>query len=280
MTDEADQWPAAAALAYLGAAGVFLLVSPLDAATAVPLAVIAGATLGRPVAGSRLTRELHLPAGRGALILRAAIVVVAVAALAGIAALAVQYYRADRQMAAYERTGSVTALEHAAALFSWEPMYPLEAGGRVWRQGLADGDQALVSHGAALLHDGISRDPTGAIGYAELERLAIAQGKQAQVAQPARDGLRWNPGHPVLEGLWAYAAVDVLVHHGSQALARSIADAVAALPPASPDAWHWLAAVRGALGDKAGAAAAAARAEQLAPHISDARYKRRLLSGL
>ena len=280
MTDEAAQWPAAAALAYLGAAGVFLLVSPLDAATAVPVAIVAGATLGRPVPGSRLTRALRLPAGRGALVLRVAVVVVAVAALVGIAVLAVQYYRADRQMGAYQRTGSATALERAAALFPWEPMYPLEAGARLWRQGVTDHDQALVSRGAGLIRDGIGRDPTGALGYADLERLAIAQGKQAQVAQPARDGLRWNPGHPVVEGLWAYAAVDVLVHHGSPALARSIADAVAALPPASPDAWHWLAAMRGALGDKAGAAAAAAQAKQLAPHISDARYKRRLLSGL
>jgi predicted Zn-dependent protease len=183
-------------------------------------------------------------------------------------------------MGTYQRTGSLTALEHAAALFPWEPMYPLEAGGRLWRAGMTNGDQAQVSRGNDLLRDGISRDPTGAIGYAELERLAIAQGKQAQAAQPARDGLRWNPGHPVLEGLWAYAAVDVLVNHGSQALARSIVDAVVALPPASPDAWHWIAAVRGALGDKAGATAATVRATQIAPHISDARYKRRLLSGL
>jgi O-antigen ligase len=281
VTDETDRWPAAAALVYLGAAGVFLLVSPLDAVTAVPLAVIAGATLGRPVAGSRLTRELCLPARRlGVLVLRVAVIAVTVAALAGVTALAIQYFRADRQMGAYQRNSSVTALEHAAALFPWEPMYPLEAGGHLWRQGVTNSDQAQVSRGAALLHDGISRDPTGGIGYAELERLAIAQGQQAQVAQPARDGLRWNPGHPVLEGLWAYAAVDVLVHHGSPALARSIADAVAALPPASPDAWHWLAAVRGALGDKAGAAVAAAHAKQLAPHISVARYKRRLVSGL
>jgi predicted Zn-dependent protease len=228
-----------------------------------------------------LTRELCLPARRlGVLVLRVAVIAVTVAALAGVTALAIQYFRADRQMGAYQRNSSVTALEHAAALFPWEPMYPLEAGGHLWRQGVTNSDQAQVSRGAALLHDGISRDPTGGIGYAELERLAIAQGQQAQVAQPARDGLRWNPGHPVLEGLWAYAAVDVLVHHGSPALARSIADAVAALPPASPDAWHWLAAVRGALGDKAGAAVAAAHAKQLAPHISVARYKRRLVSGL
>lgn len=279
--DEADQWPAAAGLAYLGAVGVFLLVSPLDAVTAVPLAVIAGATLGRPRADSCLTRELQLPVRRrGALVLRVAVVAVAVAVLAGVAVLVAQYYRADRQMGTYQRTGSLTALEHAAALFPWEPMYPLEAGGRLWRAGMTNGDQAQVSRGNDLLRDGISRDPTGAIGYAELERLAIAQGKQAQAAQPARDGLRWNPGHPVLEGLWAYAAVDVLVNHGSQALARSIVDAVVALPPASPDAWHWIAAVRGALGDKAGAAAATVRAKRIAPHISDARYKRRLLSGL
>ena len=278
--DETERWPAAAALAYLGAAGVFLLVSPLDAVTAVPVAIVAGATLGPPVAGSRLTRQLRLPARRGALVVRATVVAVAVAILVGMTVLAVQYYRADREVGDFQRTGSLAALERAAALFPWEPMYPLEAGGHEWRKGLTSGDPALVARGAALIHDGIARDPTGALGYAELERLAIAQGEQSQVAQPARDGLRWNPGHPVLEGLWAYAAVDVLVDHGSPALARSIIAAVVALPPASPDAWHWIAEARAALGDKAGAAAAAARAEQLAPHISDARYKSRLVSGL
>ena len=47
---------------------------------------------------------------------------------------------------------------------------------QLWRQGSPTTTAALVDRGSALLDRGIERDPTGPLGYADLARLAIAQG--------------------------------------------------------------------------------------------------------
>ena len=51
------------------------------------------------------------------------------------------------------------------------------------------------------------------------------------------------------------------------------------LPVDSPDGWHWLGRTRSARGDAEAAAAANAKAAQLAPELTDAAYERRLETG-
>ena len=269
-----------AGLSYLAASAAFLLVSPLDLTVAVPVAAVAAVTCGAPAAEGRLSWRLPQGVWRSSAtpltVLAVALVGVAlVAALVG----GVQWYRADRAFAQAARAGSPAGMEKAASLWRWEPFYALEAGAQTWREGLAAKDAEAVARGRALVQRGIARDRTGALGYADLARLDVAEGRLAEAVAELRAGLRWNPHHPALQGLWGYAALSAQTQVKDEALAGELLAGLQGLPADTPDAWYWISRVLGARGDVAGAAEARARATQLAPPLGSRRYGQRLLHG-
>ncbi len=177
------------------------------------------------------------------------------------------------------RANSALGMEQAASLWGWEPFYSLEAGAMTWRDGLAAQDASAVARGRALVEQGIERDPTGALGYADLARLDIAQGRLTQAVGELRSALRWNPHHPALQGLWGYAALIAQTEQKDEALAGELLAGLLSLPADTPDAWYWIGRVRAARGDASGAAEARARAKELAPALGSGRYQQRLLRG-
>jgi O-antigen ligase len=269
-----------AGLSYLAATAVFLLLSPLDPTVAIPATLVAAVTCGAPTGAGRLSwrpPERIWRTSATAFIVIAAMVVGAALVVAVVAG--VQWYRADQAFAASARVESATGMAQAAALWSWEPFYALEAGGKTWRQGLATKDAAAVVRGRTLVQQGVGRDPTGALGYADLARLDIAQGRLAQAVAELRAGLRRNPHHPALQGLWGYAALVAETEQKNDALSGELLAGLRRLPADTPDAWYWISRTLAARGDAAGAAAARARAKDLAPALGSWRYEQRLLSG-
>ncbi len=269
-----------AGLSYLAAATVFLLVSPLDPTVAVPVVLVAAATCGAPASARRWSWRLSDQVWHSrATVLTALAAVLAGAALVAAVVGGVQAYRADRALAASARTNSAVGIEQAATLWSWEPFYSLEAGAKTWRDGLIAQDASAVARGRALVEQGIERDPTGALGYADLARLDIAQGRLTQAVNELRSGLRWNPHHPALQGLWGYAALIAQTEQKDETLASELLAGLQSLPADTPDAWYWISRVRAARGDASGAAEARARAKELAPALGSWRYRQRLLRG-
>jgi hypothetical protein len=189
----------------------------------------------------------------------------------------VQWYRADRDFAAFTRGGSAGAGERAADLWRWEPFYALEAGAHVWREGLAAGDQATISRGRRLVGRGLALDKTGPLGPADLARLELSQGDTASAVARLRPGLRWNPSQPVLQGLWGYTALAAQTSLKEPATARRVLAGLRELPVDTPDGWYWISRTLAASGDTSGAAVARTRARELAPHLGSWRYRQRLL---
>ena len=270
------------ALALVGGALVFLLVSPADPIVVVPAALLVGAGLGEPRAGGRAVWTIPaLPPARGS---RGALVTLAVWALpavgaAGVvmaAAVGVQYYRADLAFSAAARNADPAPARRAARLFPWEPLYLLEAGAQTWH---ADQRQGRASpEGEALVRRGIDRDPTGAMGYADLARFEIGGGRFAAAADDLRPGLRWNTHNPILEGLWAFAAASA-GRAGDKATADSLLGSLRSGGPISPDGWFWMSVAYRVLGERGEATAAMAAAKRLAPFLTTSLFERRLLGG-
>ncbi len=268
---------------FLTAAGVFLLVGPLDIAFAVPMALIAGLALPvKPTAGSRAWTPSAF--SRPAVAEGTWIVMTAVLCLGAVvtAVFGTQYLRADRALAEFARSGSPSAARRAHDLFPREPFYALEAGAAIWREAASAAPDGTVEEndgtrdGETLVRAGIACDPTGPLGYTDLARFHMTTGRFDLITEDVASGLRWNPHHPVLEGLWAYAAVLALSRSQGTAAAM-LYDALQEADPRSPDAWHWTSAYLTAIGDERGAKAAAQRAADAAPRLTDRGYKRRLL---
>jgi hypothetical protein len=268
-----------AGLSFLAATTVFVLVSPLDVAVAVPAVLVAAVTCGAPAATRRLSWKppQRIWRTRGAALTGLA-AGLACAALLMTVVGGVQWYRADRAFAESLRANSTAGLVKAASVWSWEPFYSLQAGAKTWREGLAAQDEAVVARGRALIQGGIAHDPTGALGYADLARLDIAQGRLTEATAELRAGLRWNPHHPVLQGLWGYAALSAQ-ERKDEPLASELLAGLQDLPADTPDGWFWISRVLGARGDAAGAATARACAAELAPALGAWRYRQRLLQG-
>jgi O-antigen ligase len=269
-----------AALAYLAACVVYLLVSPVDLVVVAPLALIVGAAIGPPAGEGRLVWRLP-PAG-GPTAARA-VWVGLLGATGALFVLAVVggalFWSADRAMAEFAAGDDPQAIRNAHERFPWEPLYALEAGARLWREGLGTHDTGLIEEGRALTQTGIDLDRTGPMGYADLARLAIAEGRLEDVPDLVRSGLARNPGHPVLQGLWAYSAFHAAVETKDQALSARLLESVEAYGPTTADAWHWIGMTYLARGDKRASDEALARARKLAPKISAKRYEKRLLRG-
>jgi O-antigen ligase len=266
------------ARAYLLAALVYLVVSPLDLVILAPVA-IAAALLCPPRREGRFAWRLGKGEGAGAA--RAAAVVMAVAGVVlvvGVVWAGQRAWRADRAFTDTARTRTWQGAARAAELAPWEAFYALEAGSRRWRDGLSSVDPPQIARGKSELERGVAADPTGPEGYADLARLAIAQDRYSAAVAQLRKGLRWDPHQPVLQGLWAVAALSAQATKDPSG-AAGIAGRLESLPPDTPDAWFWLAAYRRATGDSAGAAKAAAEATRLAPGLTKHRYRQRLLRG-
>ena len=88
-----------------------------------------------------------------------------------------------------------------------------------------------------------------------------------------------NPHHPALQGLWGYAALSAQTQVKDEALANELLAGLQSLPADTPDAWFWISRALAARGDAVGAAAARARAKELAPALGSRRYGQRLLHG-
>jgi len=263
-----------AARAYLLAAFVYLLVSPLDLAVLAPAAV-AAALLCPRLTQRRFSWRLGNDGGSAN---RATAVVLAVAGVVLLVATMFagqRAWRADKAFSDTARTRTWEGAGRATDLAPWEAFYALEAGARRWRSGLEAGDEDEVTQGKALLERGVRADPTAAHGYADLARLAIARGDLEEAVDQLRTGLRWNPHHPVLQGLWAVAAITA--QPDDPEAAAQIATELESLPADTPDAWFWLGEYRRARGDDAGARRAREEAARLAPLLSEHRYEQRLL---
>ena len=272
-----------AAAVFLTAAGVFLLFGPLDIAFAVPMVLIAGLAL--PVTpttglGARMLPAFSRPAvARGAWIATTAVLCLGVAVTAVFGA---QYLRADRALAEFARSGSLTTARRAYDLFPREPFYALEAGAATWREAASPGPDGAVEandgtrEGEALVRAGIACDPTGPLGYTDLARFHMTTGRFDLITDDVTQGLRWNPHHPVLEGLWAYAAA-LALSRSQRAAAAMLHDTLQEADPRSPDAWHWTSAYLTAIGDERGAKEAARKAADAAPRLTDRDYEQRLL---
>ena len=263
------------ARAYLLASFVYLLVSPLDLVVLAPVAVAAAVSCP-PRREGRLVWGLGRGEGAGAAhAVTAALAVLGVVLLVGAVWAGQRAWRADRAFTDTALTRTWAGAARAAHLAVWEAFYALEGGARQWRSGLEAGDDADTAAGEALLERGVSADPTAPDGYADLARLAIADGELETAVARLREALRWNPDQPVLQGLWAVAALTA--QEEDAGLAEELAARLEALPPSAPDAWYWLAEYRQAIGDVTGAREAREEAARLAPGLTRARYKQRLL---
>jgi tetratricopeptide (TPR) repeat protein len=274
--DDQSGWPLAGlpARAYLLAAFVYLLVSPLDVVVLAPVTV-AAALLCPLTREGRFVWILGRDGAGTARTVTVALAVLGVVLMAGALWVGQRAWRADRAFTDTARTRSWEGAERASRLASWEAFYALEAGARRWRNGFESGDDADMRSGQALLERGVVADPTAPDGYADLARLDIATGDLERAVSRLREGLRWNPHQPALQGLWAVAALTARKEDAD--LAAELAGQLEALPPSTPDGWYWLAEYRQVTGDIAGAREAREEAARLAPELSRARYKQRLL---
>jgi tetratricopeptide (TPR) repeat protein len=262
------------ARAYLLATLVYLLVSPLDLVVLAPAAV-AAALLCLPLERGRFAWRLGRDGGNANRIAAALLGVASVVLLVTTIYVGQRAWRADEAFSDTARTRTWDGAARASALAPWEAFYALEAGARRWRSGLEAGDNAAVQDGKDRLERGVGADPTAADGYADLARLAIARGRFDEAVDQLRAGLRWNPHHPVLQGLWAVAAVTA--QRDVPEVAAKIAKELESVPADTPDAWFWLGEYRQGRGDVAGARRARQEAARLAPWLSERRYEQRLL---
>ena len=266
-----------ATLVYLLGTGLFLLVSPVDATVMVPVVLLGALACGAPVAAQKLTWTLPTPSSPAvARSLWTAAAVAVAAVLLGAAWLGVSWWRADRTFLHAVREDSATEARRAADLWRCEPLYPLQAGVMTWRAGQKHDDAADVAAGRDLLHRGVRLDPTDGLGYADLARLDLTGDDVQAAVGTLRRGLAWNPHHPILQGLWGYAAFVAQSKLQRPDQAASLVADLRRLPLDTPDGWYWVAGVLSARGDDSEAAAALARANALAPKLTAWRYRHRL----
>jgi O-antigen ligase len=268
------------AIAFGIAMLAFLVVSPVDMAEVFPFMLVLGLGLGAPDRGSRLCWGHRLPgSARARSLVRAGIALVAVAVFGIAVLLGARFFLADRALSTAYATFNAPQARHAASLFPWEPAYQLEAGAQTWRAALDAHDGHMRDSGRAFVERGITLDQSNASGYADLARLELAQGKVPAAVAYLRTGLESNPGHPVLEALWGYAAGYAVTSLHDGDLGARILASLSERPPLSPDGWFWSAATYRALGQTAKADAALTRARQIAPRLSERQYRARLLRG-
>lgn len=79
-------------------------------------------------------------------------------------------------------------------------------------------------------------------GYADLTRMDMGVMDLAVAAAQSRAGLEWNPHHPTLQGLWAYAALQAQRGLEDDSLTLELIDGLRRLPVDTSDGWFRLSA--------------------------------------
>lgn len=269
-----DPGPLLPAAAYGIGAFVYLQVSPVDPVVLIPLMLAASA-----VEVGDLRATLAVPLGRVGPWARGALSLLVAAAVIWAIVDGSAFYRADRAFGESMRTGESSLALTAHQLSPRVSEYAQVAGGLLWRRGVRDGERDLVDRGEAVLREGLRADPASVAIRAELARLYVATDRPKETAEVCREGLTFSPHYPILQGLWAYAAL-VASSNASQAeLGDALASELEAYPVDSPDGWYWLSRVRAQQGRAEQAALAQAKAADLAPNLKEADYQRRLETG-
>lgn len=269
-----DPAPLLPAAVYGVAALVFLQVSPVDLVVLVPLMLAFSAALPQ---GHRFA--ITIPTFRAGPLLGwvAGVAVAAVLVWAVVAGVA--FYRADAAFGESMRSSNSGLALRAHELAPQVPEYAQVAGGLLWRQGLVEQNKEMVNRGEAMLRRGLTADPASVTLRAELARLFSSTTRPEQAVDQCRQGLAFSPHYPILQGLWGYSALVAFQDLRQVELSDRLAAELEDLPVDSPDGWHWLGRTRSARGDAEAAAAANAKAAQLAPELTDAAYERRLETG-
>lgn len=272
-----------AGIAYLLGALAFLQVSPVDPVVLIPLMLALGALVGEPKGEGKpsikLRPSLCVPAFPGGRVLCGLLVAAAFGAFVCALVLGIGFYRAEVAFGESMRTGDPALAVRAHRLAPKVPEYAQVAGGLLWRRGFSEDRTELVDEGDALLQDGLRVDPTAVAIWAERARLFSATKRPQEAVEACRNGLRYSPHHPILQGLWGNAAVIAAQDLRDPKLGRKIAEELLALPVDSPDGWYWLASAWRVLGDSEAAEKAKAKAAELAPNLTDADYQRRGQTG-
>ncbi|MBU2603007.1 MAG: O-antigen ligase family protein [Actinobacteria bacterium] len=266
-----------AMVAYAGSAATFLLFSPLDLGTLLPVALALGVTL--PAAsGSPVSSHVSTALG-----VRVAVAVVAAGAFVsafGLAIHGVTLWRADAALLAHDRTGALEPAVKAARSGSSEPYYALVAGHASWRVGLERSDAHQLAQGELFLREALRRDPFLMEARLELARLYVETGREAVAAGEVQLGLRDMPHHPIAQGLLGYAAYRSYLRAPGSVEGDAMVVALEALPADTADGWYWIARAKEARGDLVGARLALERSEKLDPAGSEDRYLRRVTGDL
>ena len=284
---------ATAAAAFAAAAVAFLTVSPTEPALLAALVAAIGVGVGAPVpqGAARTVRGgvWTLGPSRRLVWARAAAMAACLLGAAIAAALGVQLVRADAALdaavAAAGSAGRATPASLSAAddarravdLMPWVPVYSQTAGRMLASTGRAD--PAVLGQAASLLQKSLRLDPTQPGPHVDLAKLALRRGDVPGAMTQIAAGLAADPHHPVLQGLWGYAAVSALKDGHDRTLATSLRDGLAALPGKTADGWYWLAAADVALGDVPAGRTALQQAKGLAPDFTTQTYDDRLRIG-
>lgn len=287
-----------AMVAYAGGAATFLLFSPLDLGTLVPVALALGATLpaaSGSLAGARVSAATGSPpssGGRpgageapkgppgsrapGVRLALAAAAAAAVVSAFGLALHGVTLWRADAAFLAHDRTGALESAVKAAWSGSSEPYYPFVAGHASWRAGLKRSDAHQIAQGELFLREALRRDPFLLEARLELARLYVETGRETLAAGEVQLGLRDMPHHPIAQGLLGYVAYRLSLRAPGSVEGDAMLVALEALPADTADGWYWIARAKEARGDLVGARLALERSEKLDPAGSEDRYLRRV----
>ena len=189
------------------------------------------------------------------------------------------FWSADRTMAEFAAGDDPATIRSAHERFPWEPLYALEAGARLWREGLETATRPSSTRVARSPRRGSTS--IAPVRWATRTWRAWRSPRAASKTSPIWRGpvSQRNPGHPVLQGLWAYSAFHAAVETKDTELSAHLLESIEDYGPATPDAWHWIGMTYLARGDKRRRTRRLARARKLAPRISAKRYEKRLLRG-
>jgi O-antigen ligase len=267
-----------AACACALALACFLSFSPADPSATVPLVLMLGMMAGAPGplrrgAPAAEAPERSAPTWRLA---RGLAMVATGALLVTAVVLATRLYSADLALRSALVQSDRAAAVHASKTMPWVPVYGLVAGAMTVRAAAADLDQSRFDEGRRPLAGSAAADPSAAAARIELARLDLTFLRFDDAMREIQAGLEWNPGNPVLLGLWGYTAQSAARRSASRRLGESLTRRLQAYPRKNADAWYWLAGALEAVGEGGLAKEALAEASRSAPGLGQADYEERL----
>ena len=197
-------------------------MSPVDLVVVAPLAIVAGAAVGPPARGGRFVWRLPPAGGPTAarVVWGALLGVVGLAFVVAVTAGSL-FWSADRAMARFAAADSPDSIRTAHERFPWEPLYGLEAGARFWREGLSRRRPGLIE-GRTRPHAARDRPRPRRARWAMRISRVWRSPRTGSPTSPAwrATASHHNPDHPILQGLWAYAAFHAIVEADGPRLCR------------------------------------------------------------